>query len=133
MIKAVLDTNVIISALFWRGAPFIILKRAIKGDFLFLTSPAILKETQEKLISKFKAPREKTEEYLKILIVNGEIIIPKKKLKVVKADPSDNIIIECAAEGNANFIVSGDVHLKSLKYYKDIKIVSPREFLEKLK
>lgn len=131
MIKAVLDTNVIISALFWRGAPFIILKRSIKGDFLFLTSPAILKEVKRKLISKFKVPKDKTEEYLKILIINSEIIIPQKKLRVVKDDPSDDKIIECAFEGKADFIVSGDIHLKRLKSYKGIKIVSPKEFLKK--
>ena len=130
MIKAVLDTNVIISALFWRGAPFLILRKAIKGDFLFLSSPNILKEVKDKLISKFNFPKEKTDQYLKILIVNCELINPEKKLRVVEDDPSDNKIVECADEGKASLIISGDNHLRKLKRYKDIKIVSPAQALK---
>lgn len=130
MIKAVLDTNVILSALFWRDAPYLILKKAIKGDFLFLTSPDILKEVKEKLIFKFKVPQEKVREYLEALIVNSKIVIPQKRLKIVKADPNDNKIIECAFEGKADFIISGDTHLKSLRHYKNIKIISPKQALK---
>lgn len=130
MIRAVLDTNVIISALFWRGTPYLILKQAIKGDFLFLSSPSILEEVRNKLISKFNFPKEKTDQYLKILIVNCELVRPEEKLKVVKDDPSDNKIIECADEGKADLIISGDTHLKRLKRYKDIEIVSPTQALK---
>ncbi|MDP3765803.1 MAG: putative toxin-antitoxin system toxin component, PIN family [Nanoarchaeota archaeon] len=58
------------------------------------------------------------------------IIETEEKLEIVKEDPSDNIIMESAVEGKADFIVSGDQHLLKLKEYKGIKILTPREFLD---
>jgi hypothetical protein len=59
--------------------------------------------------------------------------IPKQKLKIIKQDPRDNLILECAIEGGVEYIVSGDKHLFDLKRYKDIEIVSVREFTELLR
>ncbi|MDI6793639.1 MAG: putative toxin-antitoxin system toxin component, PIN family, partial [bacterium] len=47
-------------------------------------------------------------------------------------DIKDNMVIECAIEGGADYIVSGDPDLKVLKEYQEIQIVSPGEFLEML-
>jgi predicted nucleic acid-binding protein len=49
----------------------------------------------------------------------------------VKADPTDNRVIECALECAADAIVSGDKHLLRLKSYAGIPIMSVREFLER--
>lgn len=53
-------------------------------------------------------------------------------MKAVKADPKDNMILSCAVEGGADFIVSGDEHLKALKVYEGIRILEPARFLEKI-
>ena len=131
MIKVVLDTNVYISALFWKGAPYQIFKKILIGDILNFTSPEILKEIKEKLLYKFKLPPEKVKEYLEIIIFNSEIIQPKKKIKIIKKDPTDNKILECALEAKASFIISGDKHLLEIKKYKGIKIITPKEFLSR--
>lgn len=52
------------------------------------------------------------------------------KLTVIKDDPKDDKFLECAIEAKADFIVSGDHHLKDLKQFRYIKIVSPTEFLD---
>ncbi len=52
-------------------------------------------------------------------------------MDAVKADPTDNRVIECALECQADFIVSGDKHLLQLKRYAGIPIMSVREFLER--
>lgn len=132
MIKAVLDTNVFISALFWKGAPYQIFKKILMGAILNFTSPQILEELKERLLYKFKLPPEKMKEFLEIIIFNSKIVYPKKKLKIVKKDPSDNKIIECALEAKASFIISGDKHLLKVKEYKGIKIISPKKFLDLL-
>jgi len=54
------------------------------------------------------------------------------KLSVIETDPSDNMFLECAVEGRADFIISGDRHLKDLRVYKGIEILDPSTFLEKI-
>jgi putative PIN family toxin of toxin-antitoxin system len=56
-------------------------------------------------------------------------IYPTTKLNIVKADKQDNKILECAVESKSQYLISGDKHLKNLKKYKNIKILSPEEFL----
>lgn len=130
MIKAVLDTNIIISALFWKGLPCEIVKSGIGGEFQMITSEEILMEIKGKLESKFNAPQDKINELIKIILVNSFVVIPTCEIKAVKIDPNDDKIIECAIAGEAHFIVSGDKHLLDLKQYKYIKIANSQEFLE---
>ena len=59
MIRVVLDTNVFISALFWKGAPYQVFKRILEGVILNFISPQILEELKERLLYKFKLPSEK--------------------------------------------------------------------------
>ena len=132
MIKVVLDTNVFISSLFWKGAPYQIFKRILEGAILNFVSPQILAEIKERLLDKFKLPPEKVKEFLEIIVFNSQIVYPKKKLNIVKKDPEDNKILECALEAKASFVISGDGHLLEIKKYKEIKIVSPKEFLSKI-
>jgi len=131
-VKVVLDTNVFISALFWQGAPYQIFKRILEGAILNFVSPQILEELKERLLDKFKLPPEKVKEFLEIIVFSSQIVYPKKKLNIVKKDPEDNKILECALEAKASFIISGDKHLLEIKEYKGIKIVTPREFISRI-
>lgn len=128
-VKVVLDTNVFISALFWKGSPYQIFKEVLKGVILNFTSPEILEEIKKRLLDKFQLPFERVKEFLGIIIFNSQIVYPKKRIGLIKKDPSDNKIIECTLEAKASFIISGDKHLLDIRRYKGIKIVSPREFL----
>ena len=103
MIKVVLDTNVFISALFWKGALYQIFKRILEGAVLNFVSLQILAEIKERLLDKFKLLPEKVKEFLEIIIFNSQIVYPKKKLNIVKKDPEDNKILECALEAKASF------------------------------
>lgn len=131
-IRVVLDTNVIISAIFWRGSPYRVMKKALQRDFILVISPDILEEVSERLKHKFNLPREEIEILMNILLSYSDIVEPTTKVDVVKADENDNKIIECAIDGKADFIVTGDHHLLELKSYKSIKIITPAEFLELL-
>lgn len=133
MIKIVLDTNVYLSALFWKGAPYQIFKKVLDGTILNFTSPQILEEIKGRLLDKFKLPPERVKELLEIIIFSTQIVFPKRRSNVIKKDPSDNKIIECAVEAKVSFIVSGDKHLLNLKEFKEIKIISPKDFLQKIK
>lgn len=133
MIKAVLDANVIISSIFWRGKPYQLMRRGIEGKCTFVISMPIIDEVASKLRSKFHLPEDKVGMLVDILLAFSTIVEPKAKLNAVKADASDNKIIECAVEGNAEYIVSGDVHLLEMGEYEGIKIVTPSQMLKILK
>ena len=131
MIRAVLDTNIFISAFFWRGAPHKLIRYGLGGKFIIITSLAILDEVYAILKEKFVVPEQQINSLIKILSLNSEIVYPTMRLLFIKDDPTDNKIIECAIEGAAEYIVSGDRHLLSVKKYKYIEIVSPDKFLKK--
>jgi putative PIN family toxin of toxin-antitoxin system len=59
----------------------------------------------------------------------GTIVKPSKRIFAIQEDPDDNRVLECAVEGSAKYIISGDTHLLNLRQYKNIRIVSPDEYL----
>ncbi len=131
MVRAVLDTNIIISSIFWKGNPFEVTRRGIVGEFQLVTSREILGEVGNKLRNKFDFPQENTLKLIDLLAAHSQIVEPSIKCDVVR-DKSDNKIIECALEGKANFIITGDLDLLEIKQFRGIKIVTAKEFLKVL-
>lgn len=130
----VLDTNVLISALFWRGRlqP---LGRLIDSRQITL---AFSPETADELYRTVHYPHILKKSYeqginpvfiLDLLIAASVMVIPEQKVIVVKGDPDDNKFLACALAAQASFLVSGDKHLLALKSFAGIPIVTPREFL----
>ena len=129
--KVVLDTNVLISSiLIDKGNPYKIVNLAIEQKIHNHTSITILKELEDKLRNKFKESEEYIKRQLSLVIRYSEIVEPNEKIEVILEDPTDDIILECAVASNADFIITGDNHLLSIKQYKGIKIVTPKEFLD---
>ena len=131
MIKAVIDTNIFISAVFWEGVPKKIVSSALSKSFVGITSKEILQELEGKLLNKFHFPQEQTQNYVQLLLQSFELVQPAVKVKVVE-DASDNKIIEAAIEAKANYIVTSDRHLLKIKKYLRIEILAPVEFLQKI-
>jgi len=130
---AVLDTNILISAVFWRGGlPYNVVLNGLKKKYSIYLSPQILNELEEKLRIKFKFPENEIQNHIEVLIEYGEIVEPSFTIDIIKNDPDDNKILECAASCNADYIVSGDSHLLDLNEYNGIKILSAKKFLELL-
>lgn len=133
MIRIVLDTNTIISAIGWKHSkPRRILEACLSGKYLLVESPGLLKEfaaVMERPKFGF-IPEEQKKELVTRLINYCEIVEPTKKINIIKSDPADNKVLECALEGKAQYIVSGDNHLLRLKVYMGIRIVTAAEFLE---
>jgi len=75
-----------------------------------------------------------TNRLIRLLSKHAKLIAPKVKIDIVKDDPTDNKLLECAISGRADFIVSGDKkHVLPLKKYKNIPILNPKEFLDTMK
>jgi putative PIN family toxin of toxin-antitoxin system len=130
-VRVVLDTNVYISAILFGGNCEEVLRLANLGSYHVLISKDILLEIKSVLRFKFNWTNKQVTTAMSYLKDITTEIKPAISLNVVHNDPSDNKIIECALAGKAHYIVTGDRnHLVPLKKYKDIKILSPAEFLK---
>lgn len=130
MLNFVFDTNVLVSALIsTMGNPALLLDKAGK-NYTFFISKDILTEL-EAVISrdKFGFTEEEVNTIIEAIISFSEVINPEIKLDVIKSDPDDNKILECAVACGASYIVSGDRHLLELKEYGKIKIITPKAAL----
>ncbi len=139
MIRAVVDTNALVSGIISPlGAPAEIVLRWQQGDFLLITSPALLNELRRVLAYPRIADRlhwseEERSQFVEsfetlALITPGTLHLPG-----VTRDPKDDPAVACAVEGEAEFIVSGDQDLLILGAYQGIRMVTPRDFLALLK
>jgi putative PIN family toxin of toxin-antitoxin system len=134
MLRAVLDTNVLVSALITDGKARDLLKKAIAKKYRLVTSSLILNELAAVLCRpKFKTSKKKIDQIISLLKKTVEVVYVKTKLEAVKEDPKDNMIIETALDGKAQIIVTGDKHLLTLKHYGAIEIITIEEMLTRLK
>jgi uncharacterized protein len=134
MLKIVLDTNVLISAIVFGGKPRKILEKIISGKSGFAVSKDILDEVDGVLSGKkFKYPSQAVYEIRNAIEELGEFVVPEIRINRITKDPDDNKILECAITAKADIIISGDSHLLELKKFNGIQIVSPAEFLEKFR
>ncbi len=133
MLRIVLDTNVLISAILFGGKPRQILERAVRGEIRLCLSEPILDELKGVLQrSKFDYSPEMIQFIITELMSIADFVDPSEELAVVLEDPEDNRILECAAEAKANYIISGDLHLLKLTRYRNLEILNAATFLERL-
>jgi putative PIN family toxin of toxin-antitoxin system len=138
MIRVVLDANLYVSALLKpRSKPAQILQLVYDRKVQLLLSSKILSEVKTVLLyPKLQRLHQRSEEQVDDLLrklAKIAILTPGElALDVVHSDPTDNKYIECATEGEADFVVSGDRHLTDLKAFRGISILSPTAFLNVL-
>ncbi len=129
--RIVLDTSVLISAVLFGGPPRDVLERVINGAVDCSLSFAILDETREVLRRpKFGFSPEQSFQLIEELHAVCDVIDPAASIEAVVADPADNMILECALESKADFVVSGDHHLLDLGVFRGIQIVTPSDYLK---
>lgn len=136
MIRAVVDTNVLISALISKkpSYPLQIYHLIKSEDFLLITSPTILEELEDvisrkDLIKLHQRTPKQIQEILKEIVETSLIVPGLVNVEVVKEDPDDDKFIAAAIEGQTDYIISGDKPLLNIKEYHGIKIISPADFI----
>ncbi len=82
------------------------------------------------MIRKFDVPENKITEYIQDILFFSEIVFTADEIDVIKKDPDDNVIIETAVMGNADYLITGDDHLLSLGEYENVKIKKASELIE---
>ena len=124
-----MDTNFLISATQWDySVAHKLLKKFILSDAEIFTTQDILDETAEVLERDFEYSKGDAENIIEKILLFAKLIKTKQKIDVVKDDPDDNKVIECAIESSSDYIITYDKHLLKLKDYKGIKIITPEEF-----
>jgi len=129
-ITAVFDTNILFSATAWRGNPFECVERARAGEIQAVTCPELMDELAQKLELKLGFSPEQSVETLADYLGFLRMVSIPKVLDAVPRDPDDNMVLECAIEGKAQYIVTGDTDLLVLKTFREIQIVRASDFLK---
>lgn len=136
--RAVADTNIIVSGLLWAGAPRQVLDLGRSGRIELFTSPPLLAELEDVLCRKKfvrrlaqagVAPRELILGYASL----ARVVRPLEIEPVVLADPDDDAVIACALAADAEIIVSGDSHLLDLRKFRSIRILTAVEVVGSLR
>jgi len=131
--KAVLDTNVLISATVTKGTCHEVLWKGFLDDYRILLSPDTIQEYRNTLLDrpeKFKLTDEEIRKRVGMLEFFGTFVTVETNINEIEEDPTDNMFLELAVDGGADYIVSGDPHLSNLESYHEIEIVDPSEFLK---
>jgi len=125
------DTNFFISATQWDySVSNKLLIKLIEKEIEIFTTKEILEEFSEVLIRDFKYSSEETKDINTKILQIAILVEPEEKLNIIKDDPDDNKILECAAFSDSEYIITYDNHLLTLKEFRGIKIRKPEDLLK---
>ncbi len=135
--RAVADTNTIISGLLWHGAPRQVFDAARAGQIDLFTSAILLAELEEvlsrdKFAERLRRAGITPHELMLGYAALAQLIEPASIPRVVLADADDDAVLACAVAADAEAIVSGDSHLLKLRNFQNIPILSAAELLVRI-
>lgn len=135
--RAVLDTNVVVSGLIWRNTPRLILDAARDRRITLCTSSVLLAELADvlgrsHLAAAIAASRTSPEFLMQRYALLAQRVVPAEIEPTVIADPDDDAVLACALAAQVDLVVSGDPHLLNLKHFQRIPIITPAEALERI-
>ena len=129
--RIVIDTNVLISGVFFGGFPRKVLSSVVTGEIAAYATAEIINEYEaiiQEMIDRKKGHINKN--ILTPLITAMEIIKPVTQVEICR-DPDDNKFLSCAKDSRSLYIVSGDKDLLVIEKYEDIQIITAKEFCDK--
>jgi len=134
MPKVVFDANVLVSGIVYAGRSKLLIDAVLEGKITLIISMQIIQEFK-RIIARDKFKLSKNQQYtlMNFVLRISNIVRVKSRFKVVRQDPSDDIILSTACDGEVDYIVSGDEHRLSLKEFKGIRIVTVSEMLQLMK
>jgi putative PIN family toxin of toxin-antitoxin system len=139
VLKAVIDTSVMVSVAFPKGELARELRDMIAdGAFTLVTSKEIMAELYRvlhysRILKQFHASKDDVDEFIGMIIEHAQLAKGRYSVHEIKENPSDDMFLACAMEAKADFIVSRDLHLRNLKQFHGIKIIDVKEFVERVR
>ena len=132
MMRAIIDTNVLVSGIFWSGTPARILEAWGNGRFSMVISPEILHE-YTRVIGELATKKSiDTKAILDRITLGSEMVAAPRFKKQACVDPDDDRFLECAIAGKVPYIVSGEKLLLKLNPFEGISILKATEFLKEV-
>ena len=129
--KAVLDTNVLVSATLFGGIPEQVLASARSGRFESVTSLALLDEFEDVLVRKFHQDAAIAHALRNEVESSTTLVEPTEVVRITR-DPDDDLLLAVAVAASVDAIVSGDADVLDVGSHRDIEILTPRAFLDRL-
>ncbi len=135
--RAVIDTNVLLSGLLWRGTPHLLLEQVRNGTVALVSSPVLLAELAEVIgRTKFDAilTRSNTSRMQALAQVRqlAEVIDAPPLAQPVCRDPDDDAVLALAIAAQADMVISGDDDLLALASFEGIPIFTPAQALQQV-
>ena len=128
--KIVVDTNILVSAIFFDGLPEKLIDLILSGAVTIVLSEDMLQEYKSTIRKMFgKLTKSGLRFSLAPLLEYSVKVKPKSKIKICR-DSDDDKFIVCAVDGDCEYIITGDNDLLSLDSYKNVNIVTVRDFLK---
>jgi putative PIN family toxin of toxin-antitoxin system len=139
MLRVVVDTNVLVSSVISKkGAPALLMQAWADRLFDLVIPEAIIAEikrvlSEDRLKQAFNISDDRITHLVELLRINS-ILVPGSAAVAgaVPADPSDEMFLSAALEGNVDVIVSGDKGLLEIGSFRGIAIITPRQFLDRI-
>ncbi|HQT98357.1 MAG: putative toxin-antitoxin system toxin component, PIN family [Deltaproteobacteria bacterium 37-65-8] len=129
--RIVFDSNVLLAALLFPGGrAAAAVENILDGVDDLVLSPPLIREVLSVLAKKFSRDREELSRVAVVLGEMGEMVNPSRRLSVFRDDP-DNRILECAVEGHAEAIVTGDKAMLAVGEYGGIRLITLAEYLDR--
>jgi putative PIN family toxin of toxin-antitoxin system len=130
-LRIVIDTNVVISGVFFSGPPYQILKSWRDEKLQLVISDEIFEEYQRAAeILSIQFPEVDLGPILDLIAIKSELVSPPALSERVCDDPDDDKFLACALTGKVKLIVSGDKHLLKVSGYHGIKVIRPKKFVD---
>jgi putative PIN family toxin of toxin-antitoxin system len=133
MARVVVDTNVLVSALIKKGKPLALVERLLDKHTVVLSSQMLAELADVLSRDKFTITSAQIDLFISLLLKKSTVTSVSGNLKVILKDPDDNIVLLTAVNGKADYIVSGDKHLLTLREFEGIEIVTISQMLEILR
>ena len=128
------DTNVLVSGVFFGGVPGKIVTAAREGVFTLAMTPLLLSELRGVFSrAKFGLNSDAVQLLMADMEACATIVCSGKRHHVVARDPDDDAVVDCAVESGSLYFVSGDSHLAEMDVIAGITVVTPRQFVDLLK
>ena len=129
--KVVIDTNVVVSAIFFGGRPRQLLEELLLRNIDTVASPEIFTEYQETIDElRSRYPDRPVQIPFPAIVAACSLVTPSDHFKVCR-DPDDDKFIDCAVAGKCIYIISGDKDLLSLENFREIEILTVSQFFSR--
>jgi putative PIN family toxin of toxin-antitoxin system len=130
MTRVVLDTNVLVSALIDDGKPRKLVLELLDKYTVILSRQMLAELADVVSRNKFSVTSGQVDRFLTSLVRMSQLVSDIARFKGVLEDPDDDVVLNTAYTGRAEFIVTGDRHLLELDKFKKTKIVTVNQMLE---